>query len=199
MAQWYADHLNSGRSEGYSMLSLVKSYHWLKNWNSSGCLDRCRWYRVSVRSSLPGVSVLWLGEMASLISNFCLGMAAHKNVEAAVFLRYIVCVTGVLSNQETNTLSCILTPPFRNGILLCRGAVESIKLLEDIYKHKKSLRDVFNQEAVALRNRSVVVSVHDWVLHSQTEWSKTECYPERSVIQRICEDFLFPDTFHSRV
>ncbi|KAK7116433.1 nonsense-mediated mRNA decay factor SMG5-like isoform X2 [Littorina saxatilis] len=34
-----------------------------------------------------------------------------------------------------------------------RGAVESIRCLEEIYKQKKSLRDVFNQEAVGLRNR----------------------------------------------
>ncbi|KAL8616684.1 hypothetical protein ACOMHN_031666 [Nucella lapillus] len=34
-----------------------------------------------------------------------------------------------------------------------RGAVESIRCLEEIYKKKKHMRDVFGQEAVALRNR----------------------------------------------
>lgn len=34
-----------------------------------------------------------------------------------------------------------------------RGAVEAIRSLEEIYKHKKSLRDVFNQDAVGLRSR----------------------------------------------
>ncbi|XP_076443287.1 nonsense-mediated mRNA decay factor SMG5-like isoform X2 [Babylonia areolata] len=34
-----------------------------------------------------------------------------------------------------------------------RGAVESIRCLEEIYKKKKHMRDVFSQEAVALRNR----------------------------------------------
>ncbi|XP_025076614.1 protein SMG5-like isoform X1 [Pomacea canaliculata] len=34
-----------------------------------------------------------------------------------------------------------------------RGAVEAIRCLDDIYKQKKILRDVFRQDAVALRNR----------------------------------------------
>ncbi|KAK7489248.1 hypothetical protein BaRGS_00019500 [Batillaria attramentaria] len=34
-----------------------------------------------------------------------------------------------------------------------RGAVEAIRSLEEIYKQKKSLRDVFNQDAVGLRSR----------------------------------------------
>ena len=41
-----------------------------------------------------------------------------------------------------------------------RGAVESIRCLDEIYKQKKSLRDVFNQEAVGLRNRSAVMMPH---------------------------------------
>ena len=41
-----------------------------------------------------------------------------------------------------------------------RGAVESIRCLDEIYKQKKSLRDVFNQEAVGLRNRSAVKAPH---------------------------------------
>ena len=42
-----------------------------------------------------------------------------------------------------------------------RGAVESIRCLDEIYKQKKSLRDVFNQEAVGLRNRSAVMMPHE--------------------------------------
>ena len=35
-------------------------------------------YRVSAGTDRPGVSILCLGEMESLICNFCLGVAARK-------------------------------------------------------------------------------------------------------------------------
>ena len=45
-------------------------------------------YRVSAGTGQPGVSILWLGEMESLICNFCLSVAAHKIVCADPSLRY---------------------------------------------------------------------------------------------------------------
>ena len=51
-------------------------------------------YRVSAGTSQPDVSVLWLGEMESLICNFCLSVAAHKIVWADPFLRYTRMLLG---------------------------------------------------------------------------------------------------------
>ena len=39
-------------------------------------------YRVSAGTGWPGVSILWLGEVESLICSFYLGVAARKNVWA---------------------------------------------------------------------------------------------------------------------
>ena len=38
-------------------------------------------YRVSTGTGQPGVSILWLGEVESVICNFCLSVAAHKIVQ----------------------------------------------------------------------------------------------------------------------
>ena len=45
-------------------------------------------YRVSTGTGWPGVSILWLGEVESLICNFYLGVAARKIVWADPSLRY---------------------------------------------------------------------------------------------------------------
>ena len=47
--------------------SQVDSYLWLTNWFFSGYPARC--YRVSARSGWPGVNVLWLSDIASLLYN----------------------------------------------------------------------------------------------------------------------------------
>ena len=39
-------------------------------------------YMVGAGTEWPGISILWLGEVESLICNFCLSMAAHKLVWA---------------------------------------------------------------------------------------------------------------------
>ena len=56
----------------------VKSYQWLKNWR----------YRVSTGTGRPGVSILWLGEVQSLIFNFYLSVTARKIVWVDPSLRY---------------------------------------------------------------------------------------------------------------
>ena len=45
-------------------------------------------YRVSAWTGRPSVSILWLGEVESLICNFCLSAAARKIVWADQSLRY---------------------------------------------------------------------------------------------------------------
>ena len=45
-------------------------------------------YRVSAGTGRPGVSILWLGEVESLICNFYLSVATRKIVYADPSLRY---------------------------------------------------------------------------------------------------------------
>ena len=59
--------------------------------------------RVSAGTGQPGVSILWLGEMESLVCNFYLSVAAHKIVWADWSLRYSH-VAGMFSNQQTQFL-----------------------------------------------------------------------------------------------
>ena len=51
-------------------------------------------YRVSAGTGRPGVSILWLGEMESLICNFYLSVAARKIVWADPSLRYTRMLLG---------------------------------------------------------------------------------------------------------
>ena len=76
----------------------VESHQWLKNWHSSGCPARhlalYLFYRVSTGTGQPGVSILWLGEVERLISNFYLCVAARKIVWADPSLRYTNLLLG---------------------------------------------------------------------------------------------------------
>ena len=58
----------------------VESYQWLKNWHSMATLPGAWHFRVSAGTGWPGVSILWLGEVESLIFNFYLSVAACKIV-----------------------------------------------------------------------------------------------------------------------
>ena len=51
-------------------------------------------YKVRAGTGRPGVSILWLGEMASLICNFYLSVAARKIVWADPSLRYTRMLVG---------------------------------------------------------------------------------------------------------
>ena len=51
-------------------------------------------YRVSAGTGRPGVSILWLGEMESLICSFHISVAAHKIVWADPSLRYTHMLLG---------------------------------------------------------------------------------------------------------
>ena len=65
-------------------------------------------YRVSTGTGRPGVSILWLGEMESLICSFYLSVAARKIVCADPSLRYTRShVAGTISNQQTKHL-CLM-------------------------------------------------------------------------------------------
>ena len=60
-------------------------------------------YRVSAGPNGPGVRILWLGEVESLICNFCLSVAARKIVWAVPSLRYTCLLLGQkAANQQTN-------------------------------------------------------------------------------------------------
>ena len=51
-------------------------------------------YRVSAGTGWPGVSILWLGEIESLICSFYLSVAARKIVCAELSLRYTSMLLG---------------------------------------------------------------------------------------------------------
>ena len=63
-------------------------------------------YRVSAGPSLPGVSILWLGEVESLIYNFYLSVTARQLVWADRSLRYTSMLLGLESrNQQRRPLT----------------------------------------------------------------------------------------------
>ena len=73
-------------------------------------------YRVSAGTGWPSVSILWLGEVESLICNFHLIVAAHKLVWADLSSRFTSMVLGRLSTNKQQPFStrwCVLS------ILLC--------------------------------------------------------------------------------
>ena len=51
-------------------------------------------YIVSAWTGWPVISILWLGEMDSLVCDFCLSVAARKIVWADPSLRYICMLLG---------------------------------------------------------------------------------------------------------
>ena len=58
-------------------------------------------YRIATRTGWPGVSALWLSEIASLFCYFYLSLAAHKKIWADPSLRYALQAAVTLSKQET--------------------------------------------------------------------------------------------------
>ena len=60
-------------------------------------------YRVSAETGWLGISRLWLGEIESLIYNFCLSVAEHTTVWADPFLRYTsMLLRGKATNKPTH-------------------------------------------------------------------------------------------------
>ena len=57
-------------------------------------------YGISVGTGRPGVSILWLGEVESLIFNFYLSVAARKIVFADPSLRYTRMLLGRLATTK---------------------------------------------------------------------------------------------------
>ena len=63
------------------------------------------WYhRVSARICRPGVSLLWLGEIACLIYSFYPSVAARKIVQVDLPLKYILHVARLLKNHKQTVL-----------------------------------------------------------------------------------------------
>ena len=68
-------------------------------------------YKASAGTGIPGVSILWLVEVESLISNFYLSVAAREFVKADLFWRYS------LGKQPTNKPSPRALSPLCTAIL----------------------------------------------------------------------------------
>ena len=64
--------------------------------------DAC-YYRVSIRTSWPGVRILWLGETAIPVFKFYFSVAARTIVSADPSLRQMLHVAETASNQHTTT------------------------------------------------------------------------------------------------
>ena len=62
-------------------------------------------YRVSAGTGRPGVSILWLDEVESLICNFYLSVAARKIVWADPSLRYTSLLPGRLASKQATSKS----------------------------------------------------------------------------------------------
>ena len=62
-------------------------------------------YRASAWTGWPGVGMLWLGEIASKIRNFCLSVAALTLVSAVLSLRYTLHTPETQSKQENRKRS----------------------------------------------------------------------------------------------
>ena len=65
-------------------------------------------YRVSAETDLPGVSILWLGEIESLIRNFYLSVAARKIVCADPSLRYTSMLLGRSATKKEEDPQCVV-------------------------------------------------------------------------------------------
>ena len=95
-------------------------------------------YRVHTGTGWPGVSILWLGEMKSLICNFNLGVAARKIVWADLSSRYmnmpwkilkvetkICAIWGILEAnlKKSSTLKFIMNISFVPSVCIYRSII----------------------------------------------------------------------------
>ena len=71
-------------------------------------------YRVSAGTGQHGVSILWLGEVESLICNFYLSVAAHKIVCADPSLRYTSMFLGC-KTSNIQSVSILITTKLNSG------------------------------------------------------------------------------------
>ena len=88
-----------------------KSYQWLKNWHSSAILPGAWRFRVGAGTGQPSVSILWLGEMESLICNFYLSVAACILSEQIRPWDKVACCWGI--KQPTNKQSKLCPSDFK--------------------------------------------------------------------------------------
>ena len=122
----------------------VQSYQWLKHWHTSrqdfsrsshtsdlnigtpvATLPGTWSYRITAGTSRPGVSILWLGEIESLICHFYLSVAACKTVCADPSLRYtIVCCWDVKQPTKEHHRGASMYPSQK----YCSCPVENLKV-----------------------------------------------------------------------
>ena len=78
----------------------------LKTGTSVASLPRALRHKDSTGTGQPGVSILWLGEVESLTTNFCLVVAAHKIIWADPPRRTQACCWDVKQIRPGDTLAC---------------------------------------------------------------------------------------------
>ena len=103
LAKWPSDGAPASRAVGLNSISAFpRSSHTSDSKISTpvATLSGAWRYRVNAGTGWPGVSALSLGEIASLICNFYLDLAARTIVSADPTL---LDVAGRLSNQQTTT------------------------------------------------------------------------------------------------
>ena len=98
-----------------------KPYWWLKKRCLRGFLPGAWHYRLSTGTGWPSITILWLGEMRSLICSFCFREEAWKLVYAGSPLDTLVCWTDVKQPTNNYFLSTIITSchPAYQAHLIC--------------------------------------------------------------------------------
>ena len=80
------------------------------------------YYRVSAGTGWPGVSILWLGEMESLVSKVYLSVAAHNIVWADPYLRYTSMLLGHEATNQQTSKATVQTPESVQLLFCSRGS-----------------------------------------------------------------------------
>ena len=94
-------------------------------------------YRVSAGTGWHGVSILWLGEVDSLICNYYLSAAARKLVWADPFPEVHWHVAGMLSRQQTNdsAVNCVPSASCPGSLDTWGGESSHLLLVTDVKSH----------------------------------------------------------------
>ena len=103
-------------------------------------------YKVSAGTGWPGVSILWLGAVESLICNFCRSIATHILVWADPSLRYSSLLLGCLASNQPTAVN-LGTDPITLGavcwlvaICLCVIATDLLRQLYMVPHWERSCR-----------------------------------------------------------
>ena len=92
----------------------VKACQWLNFVTPVAALPGARHYRVSTGTGCPGVSMLWVDEIASLICKFCLSLAAGTIVRTDLSWRFTSMMLGCWATSQHPATTFVVAG------LLCR-------------------------------------------------------------------------------